>query len=167
MNFNESPRESQTEKQEKQEPKNIIENARKERLALSIDILKRLASHALDLTPLGNIKMGTEMVMGKTFSGETLNFRDRTMYSLIITNSLIFWGLLSHGISKRDPEALRLSGMFYAMTTGLTVAQKGIQIIRESQKLAKKYNMESLHQLLVTCEEIIIKLKENGNNGNK
>jgi hypothetical protein len=145
------------------ERKDVIEIAQQERFALAIDVLKRLTSHALDLTPIGNLKMGAEIAAGKTLSGEELKLADKAMYSLIIASSLTFWGLLTLGISNKDPEALRLAGMAWTATTGLTVTQKGVQIIKEAQKLAKKYNMESLHQLLVTAEEAIKKLKENGN----
>lgn len=139
--------------------KNVIEKAKKERFKLAFDVslrLLKLASHAIDLTPIGNLKMGTEAILGKTSTGEKLNTKDRIMYSLILLHSFIYTTLLGYGILKGDVNAVMLSAPVYAITVGLTMKQKGPQIKKDIPEFIKKH-VDLLNEHLVNSKKIIEK----------
>lgn len=162
MNFEKPPEE----KNIPEEQKGVMEKSQKERFALSIDILKRITSIAINITPLGNIKMGAEIYFSKKATGEVLTTPGKVLHGLIIASSLATWSLATWAAAKKDPEALKLAGMFWINTTALMGIETWTEIMQEAKKLALKYKMDSLHELLVRSEEAVEKLIKNGN-GNK
>ena len=146
---------------------NIIEQAKKERSELAIDVLKRLTSIAINISPLGTVKMGAEIYFGKKATGETFTTPGKVLHGLVIASSLTCWSIAILAAYKKDPDALKLAGMFWANTTALMGIETCTEIMQEAKKLAKKYDMKSLHEILVKSEEAIKKLSENGNNGTK
>ncbi|MFA6896652.1 MAG: hypothetical protein WC242_05650 [Candidatus Paceibacterota bacterium] len=186
MNFDELP----TEKKQTEEPsseivetneakKEVMEEAKKERLTMGKVVFRGLASLIISGIPLiGSARMGIEIAKSKTTGGRELIARDKVVRGVIISSNLICYILLGFRLGSEDSEVNKeiyfLMGELTAFAFWLTAAQESIetkrgaqevikekfkldfpQFIKNMRQFAEKYDMESLKEPLSVCEKII------------
>lgn len=150
------------------EREKIIEGARAERLILGLEVLKRLVKvgslfvklgaytglQAIDLSPLGNVKLGVERLAGKNSTGKELTEEEKVLHSLIVLSSTICYSLLTYGVYTGNVPMVLSSTIPYTVTNRLTFKLKGPQIKEDLKEFKRKLG-ESWRELLLECKGIL------------
>jgi hypothetical protein len=164
---------SEHKKKSIESPEAVIEGAQKERFALFTRVLdqriedakrfaplaSKIASKAVDLSPVGSLKMTAEFVHGKTAEGTVLSTGDRWMYGLISGLADIgYLGMVAAGYTGH-PAVLAIGAgskaMSYALYAihnmrGMPLPDSVTRFIMSAKAAVEQYGAERAEQLMRT-----------------